>query len=229
MSIKCGRCSQRHETVADVRACYNGETVTTVPEPIKGAQYRATANQVGFLSRLLAQTGGHLTSGAALDTLPKRGPGSASELIDGMLRFGKGLGSIPEGITLRPKKTAQREVAPAQVKEAGLSQYDVPNGHYAVTSLTGNNDLDFFRVDRPTEGKWKGYTFIKRVIGGKPDSSVRGVTAKKAMEAIVAATPAKAAQVYGQEIGRCSRCNRHLTDAVSREAGMGPECRSKKS
>jgi hypothetical protein len=32
---------------------------------------------------------------------------------------------------------------------------------------------------------------------------------------------------YGREIGRCYRCNRTLTDAVSRSLGIGPDCRSK--
>lgn len=31
MSIKCGKCKERHETVADVRACYGGERVTVMP------------------------------------------------------------------------------------------------------------------------------------------------------------------------------------------------------
>jgi len=29
---------------------------------------------------------------------------------------------------------------------------------------------------------------------------------------------------YGQEIGSCGRCNRRLTDDLSRERGIGPEC-----
>ena len=101
---------------------------------------------------------------------------------------------------------------------------DIPAGHYAVDSLTGNNDLDFFRVDRPTEGRWAGRTFVKRVIGGKADSPVRGATARAALEAIEKAGPAEATKLYGQEIGRCGRCNRRLTDELSRQRGIGPDC-----
>lgn len=104
---------------------------------------------------------------------------------------------------------------------------DVPEGHYAVASRTGNNDLDFFRVDRPTEGRWTGRTFVKRVIGGKPDHPVRGAETRLALEAIVAAGVEASAVLYGQEIGRCYRCNRHLTDETSRALGIGPDCRSK--
>jgi hypothetical protein len=102
---------------------------------------------------------------------------------------------------------------------------DVPAGHYAVPSLTGNNDLDFFRVDRPTEGKWAGRTFVNRVIGGRPSVAVPGVTARQALEAIRDAGPEEAKKKYGQEIGRCGECNRHLTDELSRSLGIGPVCR----
>lgn len=99
---------------------------------------------------------------------------------------------------------------------------EVAAGHYAVASATGNNDLDFFRVDRPTEGRWAGRTFVKRVIGGHPEYAVRGEAAREAL-ARIAADP-DAGPRYGREIGRCCRCNRRLTDEVSRAAGIGPDC-----
>jgi hypothetical protein len=101
---------------------------------------------------------------------------------------------------------------------------DVPAGHYAIPSLTGNNDLDFFRVDRPTEGKWSGRTFVKRVIGGHPDTPIRGSEARKVLNAILEAGVDEAGRRYGQEVGRCRRCNRHLTDETSRQLGIGPDC-----
>jgi hypothetical protein len=103
----------------------------------------------------------------------------------------------------------------------------VSQGYYAVASATGNNDLDFFRVDRPTTGQYAGRAFVKRVIGGKADTPVRGQQARAALEAILAAGEREAAQRYGQEIGQCGRCNRHLTDELSRGRGIGPDCWSK--
>src|SRR6266568_8304759 len=47
----------------------------------------------------------------------------------------------------------------------------IPAGFYATPSLTGNNDLDFWRVEKG-KGRWEGYTFIKRVIGGHDDASI---------------------------------------------------------
>jgi hypothetical protein len=103
----------------------------------------------------------------------------------------------------------------------------IPSGHYATKSLTGNNDFDFWRVDRPLEGKYKGYIFVKRIVGGKPDQNVQRNTKFAALSAILEEGIEPTALRYGQELGRCSRCNRTLTDEVSRQYGKGPECRSK--
>lgn len=111
--------------------------------------------------------------------------------------------------------TAAPEATPAPAA-------DVPAGHYAIPS-TGDNDLAFYRVDRPAKGAYAGRTFVKLVVGGHPDrnvprSHVAGILAR------IAADP-DAGPRYGQTIGRCCRCNRHLTDETSRAAGIGPECR----
>jgi Family of unknown function (DUF6011) len=103
----------------------------------------------------------------------------------------------------------------------------VPEGHYAIASATGNNDLDFFRVDRPTEGDYAGRTFVKRVIGGKPDANIRRSEYRAVLQRILDAGPEQAATLYGQALGQCWRCNRHLTDELSRKLGIGPDCRSR--
>jgi len=126
-------------------------------------------------------------------------------------------GKCPE----KPKLEAPRTLT-------NTSRYDViPVGHYATDSLTGRNDLDFWRVDRPEQGQYKGRTFVKRIVGGKPDMNVSRDTKFAALEAILELGPEGSALLYGRELGRCSRCNRHLTDETSRMFGMGPECRSK--
>lgn len=122
------------------------------------------------------------------------------------------------------KQTATKQWQPAN---SPIGIPDVPGGHYAVPSATGNNDLDFYRVDRPTEGRWKGYTFVKRVIGGNPDAPVRGPQARVVLSRILLAGVEDSRRRYGQHIGRCALCNRHLTDEESRVLGLGPECRKK--
>lgn len=104
---------------------------------------------------------------------------------------------------------------------------DVPDGYYATASRSGHNDLDFWKVERPSEGKWAGRTFVRRVIGGKPDANTTNMQARLALLAIRQAGPEAAGLLYATELGLCRRCNRHLTDEESRRLGIGPYCRAK--
>jgi hypothetical protein len=158
--MKCGKCKQSHDTVAEVKACYGVK--------------QEYVNPVGD------------------DTILKM-----------------------------PKSAA-----PAQVKKASERYDAIPEGYYATPSLTGHNDLDFWRVDKPAEGKWAGYIFVKRVIGGRPSVNVKGSTKFQALDAILAAGPEQAMALYGQTLGYCGRCGRHLTDEESRAYGIGPVCRA---
>lgn len=118
--------------------------------------------------------------------------------------------------------TDPRERKPRQ------AEWNLPTGHrrYAIPSLTGNNDLDFFLVSRPENGKWNGWTFVKRVIGGKPDAPVDNSQVYKILVAIEK-DPETASATFGRELGICSKCGIHLTDEESRAYGRGPECRAK--
>lgn len=102
----------------------------------------------------------------------------------------------------------------------------VPEGHYALPS-SGHNDLVFYRVDRPSDGQYAGRVFVKMVIGGKPDQRVEWKQVPGILRRIAEAGAAESMALYGQEIGQCGRCNRHLTDETSRQVGLGPECRRK--
>jgi hypothetical protein len=82
-------------------------------------------------------------------------------------------------------------------------------------------------VDRPTEGEYAGRTFVKRVIGGKPDTNIRRSEYRTVLQRILDAEPAQAAILYGQTLGHCWKCNRTLTDELSRKLGIGPDCRAK--
>lgn len=114
---------------------------------------------------------------------------------------------------------------PTQAPASWKTLPDVPAGLYAIPSLSGNNDLDFYKIDRPSEGKWAGFTFVKMVVGGHPEYSVRGLAkVQTIMNRIVEAGVRESAELYGREIGQCCKCNRTLTDDDSRRRGIGPEC-----
>jgi hypothetical protein len=104
----------------------------------------------------------------------------------------------------------------------------IPRGHYATKSLTGHNDFDFWRVDRPEQGTYAGRTFVKRIVGGKPDLNVSKSTRIAALAAILREGIEETGFRYGQKLGKCRHCNRHLTDELSRSLSAGPECRAKK-
>jgi hypothetical protein len=106
--------------------------------------------------------------------------------------------------------------------------YDVPQGHYAVPGA-GHQALDFYKVDRPTTGKWAGYTFVKTIIGGHPENRVPRGEVDSVLERIDSYGVGLAATTYGIEIQRCCCCNTRLTDTLSRELGIGPDCRAGKT
>lgn len=100
---------------------------------------------------------------------------------------------------------------------------DVPSGRYAVKV---DGDLNFYKVNKPTEGRWAGYVFVDQVVG----DNYYGIKVRANREKILAAiavNPGERSRRYGREIGECGVCGRQLTDAASRAAGIGPVCAKK--
>jgi hypothetical protein len=100
----------------------------------------------------------------------------------------------------------------------------VPAGRYATASRTGANDLDFWLVKVPESGKWAGRTFVDRVIGGQGNVPVTREEQQHALAAITAAGVEASRMLFANELGRCWKCGRELTDEASRAAGIGPTC-----
>lgn len=94
--------------------------------------------------------------------------------------------------------------------------------YYAVT-LPGEDRLRFFRVKA---GRKEGFYFVDEQASDDL-YPVRQGARKGTILGTIMKDPEAAMRRYGQEIGRCSRCGRTLTDPVSREFGIGPDCRSK--
>lgn len=232
-TIKCGNCGHLHGSTQDVRNCYSGLD-HNVPI-VSHEDELLTDRQRSFLAVLRTERGlltdgiGKLSMREASDEISGHlSPKGKQAKMDFEARTQNRASIRQEATQAQARVYTPAGTVPAPLHSSKWERFeDIPAGHYAVPSLTGNNDLYFFRVDRPTEGPWQGRYFVKRVIGGKPDSKVRGKTVLEAMQAIRKADPDKAAILYGQEIGRCFRCNRHLTDETSRALGIGPDCRSR--
>lgn len=121
-----------------------------------------------------------------------------------------------DGLFKLPRKAVEA-TTPAAPK------IEVPAGRYAVDGEDG--ETKFYVVDRPTEGRWNGYTFVN-VQASDDLFPVRGQAAQVIL-AKIAVDPQAATIRYGHELGVCGRCGRTLTDEASRAAGIGPVCAGK--
>lgn len=120
----------------------------------------------------------------------------------------------------------RRDKPPTHQVEASVGSAELPNvpeGRYAVDNEEGI--LRFYTVERPTVGRWAGYTFVS-VWASDEKHPIKGMAAKRTiLEKIVHDGIQQAAERFGREIGRCAICGRTLTDPHSIEIGIGPVCR----
>lgn len=94
------------------------------------------------------------------------------------------------------------------------------HGYYAVVY---SGVLRFYVV-RAGKGKWEGRKFLNRYAS---DNELRiSRTEQDAVFASIAADTAGAIATFANELTRCARCARMLTDETSRERHYGPECAS---
>lgn len=239
---RCGK-GHDHPTIDAVKACYGvgvatfttratgGNKISQGDYPVNprsGQQGttldRATAKQARYITDLL----GHAKLQPVGWEPEQMTKDSASQAITELKAYLNRTGPLPRMPVAHVGEPVVAGVGrPGLATPSGEPYPDVPAGRYATKSLTGNQDLDFWRVDRPTEGRWAGRTFVKRVIGGKPDSNVRGVTAREALNAILAMGVDESRTLFGTELGFCWKCGRHLTDETSRALGIGPDCRNR--
>jgi hypothetical protein len=116
--------------------------------------------------------------------------------------------------------------APIQTR---TDMVDVPAGRYAL-QVDGADDeqivTKFYKVDRPTEGRWAGFTFVHAQASDE-FHPIRNRTERERILKAIANDPEGASKRYGHELGHCGVCGRTLTDEQSREDGIGPICKDK--
>lgn len=130
--------------------------------------------------------------------------------------------------TLLPKLQEAPKTKVGAAKPTMPSEEALPEGRYAipVQDKDSENDLAFYKVDRPTEGKWAGRVFVKLLLS---DNEHRLPFPQQISVAnnIVEYGAAKASMEYGKHFEHCGVCGRGLTNKLSREMGIGPDCRAK--
>jgi hypothetical protein len=116
----------------------------------------------------------------------------------------------------------------------GPAYFAVENEHGEVTFLRFRR-LAADAKDRWTHEpyRWAGWVFVDQQLG--PNYEKRGRIDPRGtysgtwptMVEQIMRNPTEAMARYGHEIGRCGYCNLPLTNAESREYGIGPICREK--
>lgn len=220
MAIRCGNCHDYHETVAEVRDCHGVGNVMTDdyagPSPKQRELIQSLHEQLSLAPY----------PDAEMDQFDRD---MTRRTIDHLL------------YSVREAKV-DGTIAVDKSRHFKAADYPtVTEGYYAVHYLgtrrtssdvihaDPDHTIDFFQIQTPTEGRWDGYLFVKRVLGGGQGSEVRTErVARRTAETwlkVAATNPEAAKQLFGREIGRCGECGRQLTDETSRALGIGPVCR----
>lgn len=97
---------------------------------------------------------------------------------------------------------------------------------FNLAPSTGSNPGAIYVKERAPAGEMPG-KYLGKVRGGKFFASRECDAAAQAEVVAVSQDPKAAAVAYGRKFGKCSVCNRDLTDAASVEAGIGPVCAAK--
>lgn len=119
----------------------------------------------------------------------------------------------------QPKRRQQVE------QSKPVNEHDnIPAGNYAIR--WDEDTIEFYKVDRPTKGKWEGYTFVSQRSGDN-QIPIRDRQRRTMILNEISRDPKAAAVLYGKELGICSVCNHTLTDPDSIANGIGPVCAKK--
>lgn len=101
----------------------------------------------------------------------------------------------------------------------------IPQGRYAVRDVDGT--VKFYKLDKPTEGRWAGYVFLKIQASDEFHPIKLAARQIAVYGAILDAGVKESSALYGHSLGSCGVCGRTLTDAESIAAGIGPKCAAK--
>lgn len=160
---------------------------------------------------------------------------------------------LPDGYTVKSEaiiKGMERDAVSADITflktlprkvggEAINRQWSMPEGRYALhwgeSGPTGWTGWHFYEVDKPSEGRWVGYTFIKRLIGAPGTYQKVDIKRSDRDEVLraIEEDPKRAMVDYGKQARVCGRCASPLSNddkphphdgLTSIQRGIGPVC-----
>jgi len=150
---------------------------------------------------------------ATLASMDKK---TASNLIDVLLKLPARMDKVAGG------KSSLQEA----LSKAPKSKYAVPNDELdislAQTKLTGDHLFVEIR-------EYMGNLYMRRLHGSVGAFTRSRVANEDAVIIVnhIAANPYKYARTFGEIYSCCGSCGAELTDPISRELQLGPECRKK--
>lgn len=201
MSIKCGRCQQHHETVAEVQDCFTNETVS-IPEA------QATEKQKGFAQKLLRTRELHdKWSDTDEHTVDAMGKNTISRFISDMID--------------QPVKKGETWI---------LSHPEVDAGRYALADPEDPEHITFLHIkDADDHGNPRRIYVLSGAPGQFAVHRVWKSNQANSYMDRIAEDILGAYALFGQKVGQCGVCGSPLTDQDSRDRGIGPICYGKKS
>lgn len=201
--VRCGNCKEDHRTTADVRECYTnaGKIKVQQDSAITETVWPPSEKQVQYVLGLQVER--NLPDGYIAhtdDELRKMDRDRVSDII-----------------------VFLRELSRKEGKSGG--NYSMPAGRYAV-EFRDDNVWRFYEVNKPTEGRWEGYTFIKMLVGAPGDYQKVDMNPQHRHHilSIIESNQKQAMLDYGLQSGVCGRCHSPLTDPQSLARGIGPKC-----
>jgi hypothetical protein len=243
MAVKCGRGPHKHENVADVARCYNGEQVTELPledptDTVVANEPRATDKQVNFVCSLADQKlPADEARAVKLDAVNGRwGKRSISEQIAKL----KAITSRPDGYG---PVAAERAENPTESDAAAQTLADLEAGMYRLGDeiykvqrnvvqgdgskayakcLTAQDECRECDGAEVYHNSDTGYSSLPHKFSPKwKFEYVQGAIHRIRPEMRMSLDEAKA---FGKVYGTCCVCGRTLTNETSIEEGIGPIC-----
>lgn len=204
--MRCGNCKSNHDTTLEVRLCYknagrfDGGGLATPTATTQETVWPPSDKQVAYVLGLQEER------------------------------------NLPEGYVVRPdyilKAMDRDKVSDLIVFLRDLSRkegkagndWSMPEGRYALQD--DNKVWRFYEVNKPDQGRWKGYTFIKLLVGSPGQYQKMDIAPdrRNALLRIIDANSKQAMLDYGFQSGVCGRCSSPLTDPESLARGIGPVC-----
>lgn len=219
-SIKCGRCGDLHDSVAEVRACFNGETVAVkVKDPIPSSN-RPTDRQRDYAQSLMDRYGFDFAAGKSFDTLTKS---QVSDVITALkARDFAAAAVVIFLVAVEPTETKQETSKP---RAARFDTEQLEDGFYS-------HDGSIYKVIRAVHGSGRKYAKRLDLETGEwihAPGKVKDLRPEMKLTLDEALKTAKATGLNPDSAlyGRCFVCGRTLTDETSIDLGIGPVCREK--